>query len=70
MACNGKMPYATRRLAERALVRLVKRKPEGDKPCAYSCDECGQWHFGRLTPRMERLTVRRRREFVAERTNG
>jgi aminopeptidase N len=70
MACNGKLPYATKRLATRAMLRLHKRKPEGPKPCAYQCVECQQWHFGRLAPLLGRMRVRARREFTARCDNG
>ena len=65
--CYGKLSYATRRLCDRAIARIKRRTPaKGNKSqvSSYYCPSCGGWHFGHISPVLERRTREQRRRLT------
>lgn len=52
-ACSGKVAYATKGEAIRAIERMYKRKGNRrrDPMVVYRCPVCHQWHQGHAAPK-------------------
>ena len=69
MSCTtGKIPYATRAEAAKALAAFRQRKHLGDKADVFKCNHCGEFHWGRdrrASPEARRNRDERKRQWLA-----